>query len=60
MAKLLAAHLIMPRVIAASARDLYLESVDTAIHERYYKSPDAVPDQTLFGSAMQSQVREVA
>lgn len=50
-----------PRLVTAIARDLYLESVDTAAHERYFNMPAAAPqDPSPYERAVVGQVRDVA
>jgi cation diffusion facilitator CzcD-associated flavoprotein CzcO len=50
-----------PRLVTAIARDLYLESVDMAAHERYFNMPAAAPqDPSPYERAVVGRVREVA
>jgi cation diffusion facilitator CzcD-associated flavoprotein CzcO len=48
------------RLVSAIARDLYLESVDTAAHERYIGAPLAPPDPAPYRRAVEGQTPEVA
>ncbi len=49
-----------PRLVSAIARDLYLESVDTAAHQRFITSPLAAPDPMPYQEVIQRRAREVA
>jgi cation diffusion facilitator CzcD-associated flavoprotein CzcO len=49
-----------PRLVAAIARDLYLESVDSAAHERYINAPLVPPDPAPYERAVEGQPREAA
>ncbi len=49
-----------PRLVAAIARDLYVESVDTAAHERYLQLPLTAPDPAPYERAVVGRAREVA
>ncbi|HEU4620173.1 MAG TPA: FAD/NAD(P)-binding protein [Gammaproteobacteria bacterium] len=49
-----------PRLVAAIARDLYLESVDAAAHERYINAPLVPPDPAPYERAVEGRTREVA
>jgi cation diffusion facilitator CzcD-associated flavoprotein CzcO len=49
-----------PRLISAIARDLYLESVDTAVHERFINAPLVPPDPAPYQRAVEGRAREVA
>jgi cation diffusion facilitator CzcD-associated flavoprotein CzcO len=49
-----------PRLVAAIARDLYLESVDTALHERYINAPLVPSDPAPYRRAIEGQAREAA
>jgi hypothetical protein len=44
-----------PRLVSAIARDLYLESVDTAAHERFINSPVTPPDPAPYQRAVQGR-----
>ena len=49
-----------PRLIATIARDLYAESIDTGVHERFFSSPLATYDPTPYESAVQPPSTEAA
>jgi cation diffusion facilitator CzcD-associated flavoprotein CzcO len=49
-----------PRLVSAIARDLYLESVDTAVHERFINAPLVPPDPAPYQRAVEGRAREVA
>ena len=49
-----------PRLVAAIARDLYLESVDTAAHQRFVSAPPVPPDPAPYQGAIQPRAREAA
>jgi cation diffusion facilitator CzcD-associated flavoprotein CzcO len=49
-----------PRLVAAVARDLYLESVDTAVHERYINTPLTPPDPAPYLKAVEGEKKAVA
>jgi cation diffusion facilitator CzcD-associated flavoprotein CzcO len=49
-----------PRLVTAIARDLYLESVDVAAHERFINAPAAPPDSSPYRRAVEGEVRDVA
>jgi FAD-dependent urate hydroxylase len=49
-----------PRLVAAIARDLYLESVDTAVHERFIHAPLVPPDPSPYQRAVEGRARAVA
>jgi cation diffusion facilitator CzcD-associated flavoprotein CzcO len=49
-----------PRLVAAIARDLYVESVDTAAHERYINAPVVPSDPAPYQRAVEGNAREVA
>jgi cation diffusion facilitator CzcD-associated flavoprotein CzcO len=49
-----------PRLVSAIARDLYLESVDTAAHERYIDAPLVPPDAAPYQRAVDGQARQAA
>ena len=49
-----------PRLVSAIARDLYLESVDTAAHQRFVNAPPAPPDPAPYQGAIQPRAREAA
>jgi FAD-dependent urate hydroxylase len=43
-----------PRLIAAIARDLYVEGVDVAAHQRYIQTPLTAPDPAPYQRAVQA------
>ena len=49
-----------PRLVAAIARGLYLESVDPAAHERYINTPLVAPDPAPYQRAVETPAREAA
>jgi cation diffusion facilitator CzcD-associated flavoprotein CzcO len=49
-----------PLLVAAIARDLYVESVDTAVHERYFNVLPVPQDSAPYQRAVAGRVREVA
>jgi cation diffusion facilitator CzcD-associated flavoprotein CzcO len=49
-----------PRLVAAIARDLYVESVDTAAHERYMNAPIVPPDPAPYERAVEGHSRAAA
>jgi len=49
-----------PRLATAIARDLYLDSVDTAAHERYLNAPLVPSDPAPYQRAVVGQKRDVA
>jgi len=49
-----------PRLIAAVARDLYVEGVDTVAHERFINAPLATPDPAPYQRAVETRERDVA
>ena len=49
-----------PRLISAVARDLFLESVDTAVHERFINTPLTAPDPAPYQRAVQRAEWNVA
>jgi hypothetical protein len=49
-----------PRLVASIARDLYLESVDSAAHERYINAPLVAPDPAPYQRAVDAESRAVA
>jgi cation diffusion facilitator CzcD-associated flavoprotein CzcO len=49
-----------PRLVTAIARDLYLEGLDVAAHERFINTPQVAPDPEPYERAVEGQVREVA
>ena len=49
-----------PRLVTAIASDLYLASVDTAVHERYFNLPSVPQDPAPYLKAVEGGVREVA
>jgi hypothetical protein len=49
-----------PRLVAAIARDLYVEGVDIAVHQRFTEAPLVAPDSAPYQRAVEGQAREVA
>jgi cation diffusion facilitator CzcD-associated flavoprotein CzcO len=49
-----------PRLVTAIARDLYLESVDGAAHQRYLNAPLVLPDAAPYLHAVEGGARAVA
>jgi cation diffusion facilitator CzcD-associated flavoprotein CzcO len=49
-----------PRLVAAIAKDLYLEGVDIAAHERFINAPLVEPDPAPYQRAVEGRAREVA
>lgn len=49
-----------PRLVAAIARDLYVEGVDTAAHRRFIEAPLAPPDPAPYDRAVQRRARAAA
>jgi cation diffusion facilitator CzcD-associated flavoprotein CzcO len=49
-----------PRLVTAVARDLYLDSVDIAAHERFINTPAVPQDPTPYQRAVEGQTRDVA
>ncbi len=49
-----------PRLVATIARDLYVEGVDVAAHERFINAPLAVPSSAPYERAVATREREVA
>ena len=49
-----------PRLVAAIARDLYIDSVDTEAHQRFITSPAAPADPALYQRAIQQRANEAA
>ena len=49
-----------PRLVSAIARDLYLESLDAAVNERFINTPLVPPDPKPYQHAVEGQAREVA
>lgn len=49
-----------PRLVAAIARDLYRESVDTAVHERFINRPPVPADPAPYQRAVQGRARAAA
>ena len=47
-----------PRLISAIARDLYVENIDTAAHERFINTPLVAPSSAPYEKAVST--REVA
>ena len=44
-----------PRLVSAIARDLYVESVDTATHRRFINAPAVAPDPAPYQRALQQR-----
>lgn len=51
---------LLPRLIAAIARDLYAESLDVAAHERYVHAPLAAPDPAPYQPRLEDDGRAAA
>jgi cation diffusion facilitator CzcD-associated flavoprotein CzcO len=51
---------IHPRLFTAIARDLYVESVDIAVHERFIETPLVEPSAAPYERAVVTRRREVA
>jgi len=49
-----------PRLVSAVARDLYLDSLDAAAHERYINAPLVPSDPAPYQRAVEGQVKAVA
>lgn len=49
-----------PRLVAAIARDLYVESVDTAAHRRFINAPVTPADPAPYQRAIQTRARNAA
>ena len=49
-----------PRLVSAIARDLYVESVDSAAHQRFINSPLAPTDPAPYQRAIQPRANEAA
>ena len=49
-----------PRLVAAIARDLYVEGVDVAVHERFINAPLVAPSPAPYERAVATREREVA
>ncbi len=49
-----------PRLVTAIARDLYVDSVDTAAHERYISAPLVPSDPAPYQRAVEGNVRAAA
>ncbi len=49
-----------PRLVGAIARDLYLDSADSAAHERYINSPLVPPDPAPYLRSVDQAARAVA
>jgi FAD-dependent urate hydroxylase len=49
-----------PRLVTAIARDLYVEGVDTAAHERFINAPLTAPNPSPYDRAVATRAREVA
>jgi cation diffusion facilitator CzcD-associated flavoprotein CzcO len=49
-----------PRLVGAIARDLYVEGVDVAQHERFINAPLTAPSSVPYESAVTTRAKEVA
>ncbi len=49
-----------PRLVSAIARDLYVESVDTAAHQRFINAPTVPPDPAPYQRAIQPRSQQAA
>jgi cation diffusion facilitator CzcD-associated flavoprotein CzcO len=49
-----------PRLVTAIARDLYVESVDTAAHQRFIDAPSTPADPAPYQRALERRGREAA
>jgi cation diffusion facilitator CzcD-associated flavoprotein CzcO len=49
-----------PRLVTAIARDLHLEGIDTAAHERFINAPLVAPNPAPYQRAVEGGVRDVA
>lgn len=49
-----------PRLVSAIERDLYLDSLDVAAHERYINAPLVPPDPAPYQRAVEAQAKAVA
>jgi cation diffusion facilitator CzcD-associated flavoprotein CzcO len=49
-----------PRLVSAIVRDLYLDSLDAAAHERYISAPLVPPDPAPYQRAVEGQAKAVA
>ena len=49
-----------PRLVTAIARDLFVDSVDAAAHERYINMPLTPPDPAPYQRAVEGDARAVA
>ena len=49
-----------PRLVAAIARDLYRESVDTDVHRRFFNTPAVPPDPAPYERAVQGRAQAAA
>ena len=49
-----------PRLVSAIARDLYLDSLDAAAHERYINTPLVPSDPAPYQHAVVEQAKAVA
>jgi cation diffusion facilitator CzcD-associated flavoprotein CzcO len=49
-----------PRLVGAIARDLYVEGVDVAQHERFINTPLTAPSASPYESAVTTRAKEVA
>ena len=49
-----------PRLVSAIAKDLYVESVDTAAHQRFINAPQAPADPAPYESAIQRNTSAAA
>jgi cation diffusion facilitator CzcD-associated flavoprotein CzcO len=51
---------VHPRLVTAIARDLYVESVDVAVHKRFIDTPLVAPDSAPYERAVEGHGRQVA
>jgi cation diffusion facilitator CzcD-associated flavoprotein CzcO len=49
-----------PRLVAAIARDLYLDSLDPATHERYFNTAPVVPDPAPYRKSVETEAKAAA
>ena len=49
-----------PRLVTAIARDLYVEGVDTAVHERFINAPLTAPNPAPYDRAVATRAKAVA
>jgi cation diffusion facilitator CzcD-associated flavoprotein CzcO len=51
---------LYPRLFAAIARDLYVESVDAAVHKRFIDTPLVAPSSAPYDRVVEGRSRDVA